>query len=504
MLEKSFSESELVLGLIGAVGTELKKVRDILADRLKVIGYEVVDVKVTNDVIKEIVKPEPSNDEYERISSLMDAGNEARKRSKDNSILALGAAGFIAGKRAKNPENDTPRHASRHAYIISSLKHPQEVEKLRAIYPLGFYLIGVHADEARRLDYLVNDKRIPEPLARKLIERDEDEHLDYGQRVADTFHLSDFFVRIDGDGDRLKTSIWRLLALLFGHPNVTPTFDEFAMFHAFTASLRSADLSRQVGAVIAVDQQVVATGANDAPKAGGGQYWPAVDKLPHEVRFPEDGRDFALGHDSNRVEQQKIIEDIVKQGTELGLDASKLEHALWTSRIRDLTEFGRVVHAEMDALLSCARMNISPVGGTLYTTTYPCHNCAKHIVVSGIRRVVFIEPYPKSKAIELHPDSIKVGFSDSAAAGEIGSMVLFEPFVGVGPRRFFDLFSMRLGSGYRLKRKDEDGKRREWKPEGGILRLQMMPASYLDLEFVASTMFNRARKKIEESNHAPS
>ena len=59
-----------------------------------------------------------------------------------------------------------------------------------------------------------------------------------------------------------------------------------------------------------------------------------------------------------------------------------------------------MVHAEMEALLSCARSGVSPVGGTLYSTTFPCHNCAKHIVAAGLRRVVYVEPYPKSRAVE--------------------------------------------------------------------------------------------------------
>jgi len=502
MLEKSFSESELVLALIGAVGTELGKVRDILEERLKVIGYKVVNVHVTTDVIPQIVQPKPwtENDEYARFKSLMDAGNDARKKSDDNSILALGAAGFIAGERPKD-ENEKPLYVSKQAYIISSLKHPQEVERLRAIYPEGFYLIGVHADDRRRLNYLMKDKRITQENAKKLMARDEDEHLEHGQRVTDTFHLSDFFVRIDGDDDRLKNSLWRLLGLLFGHPYVTPTFDEYAMFMAYAASLRSADLSRQVGAVIAVGNQVVATGANDCPKTDGGHYWPEADKLPGEIPFPKDGRDFARGFDSNKVEQQRIIDEILSNAKEMGLDPVKVKELLEASRIRDLTEFGRVVHAEMEALLSCVRARIPAKGGTLYSTTFPCHNCAKHIVAAGIRRVVFIEPYQKSKAIEFHPDSIQVGFSDSAAASIGGTMVNFEPFVGVGPRRFFDLFSLQLGSGYRLKRKDGVGKALEWKPEDGQLRLQMLPASYLDLEFIASNMFNLARKPQEEVSH---
>ena len=48
------------------------------------------------------------------------------------------------------------------------------------------------------------------------------------------------------------------------------------------------------------------------------------------------------------------------------------------------------------------------VGGTLYTTTFPCHNCTRHIVASGIAKVYYIEPYAKSLALELHNDAIEL------------------------------------------------------------------------------------------------
>ncbi|MFO2375906.1 cytidine deaminase, partial [Pseudomonas aeruginosa] len=75
----------------------------------------------------------------------------------------------------------------------------------------------------------------------------------------------------------LKAQLWRVIDILFGQPYVTPTFDEYAMFMAFSASLRSADLSRQVGAVLTRDEGIISTGANDVPKAGGGLYWPELD-----------------------------------------------------------------------------------------------------------------------------------------------------------------------------------------------------------------------------------
>ena len=81
---------------------------------------------------------------------------------------------------------------------------------------------------------------------------------------------------------------------------------------------------------------------------------------------------------------------------------------LANAAVTNLLEFGRIVHAEMSALTEAARRGRSVQGGTLHCTTFPCHICARHIIGSGIARVVYIEPYQKSRAKELYPDSISV------------------------------------------------------------------------------------------------
>ncbi|MCB2462707.1 hypothetical protein KQ705_15750, partial [Listeria monocytogenes] len=78
-----------------------------------------------------------------------------------------------------------------------------------------------------------------------------------------------------------------------------------------------------------------------------------------------------------------------------------------------------------------------------YCTTFPCHNCAKPILAAGITRVVYVEPYPKSRALEFHSESIHLKSQLDEKHDE--KLVAFEPFIGVGPRRFLDLFSMNLG-----------------------------------------------------------
>lgn len=225
----------------------------------------------------------------------------------------------------------------------------------------------------------------------------------------------------------------------------------------------------------------------------------AAPRLYHPLAQIEDegeGRDYKRGADSNKVEKQSIIDDILDKAAKQGIDRDILGPVLQASRIRDLTEFGRVVGAEMEALLACARNHLSPLGATIYCTTFPCHNCAKHIIAAGIARVVYAEPYEKSKAIEFHDDAIELGVADGA--GETSTGVCFAPFVGIGPRRFFDLFSMRLGSGHPLRRKNDDGQVLQWKLETAHLRLQMFPSTYLDIETLAVDRFLRAREALKQ------
>jgi deoxycytidylate deaminase len=493
-MENEF-DSELVIGLVSAVGTENRRVIDLLTERLGLAGYRVHEIKLSRDVIPLLCTvPDYEKSEYKRISHLMDAGNKARADSGDNSILALGAAAEVFAKRDK-AEDNSPKASPKTAYIIDSLKRPEEVARLRLIYPFGFVLVGVHADEERRRRHLTADRGMTPENADDLIRRDgEESKVKHGQRVNMTFHMADFFVRISQSQDQLRCDVKRMVSLWFGDPFITPTFDEHAMFMAFGAALRSADMSRQVGAVVTRNSQILSTGANDCPKAGGGLYWPERSEATQCIDDHPGGRDFTRKDgDSNRAEQIRIIERMIEEGGKDGLDKEKLDKLLENSPLRDLTEYGRVVHAEMEALLSCARNGLSTVGTTVYCTTFPCHNCAKHIIAAGVERVVYVEPYPKSKALEFHDDSIAPSGENTA---EGSGLVRFDAFVGIGPRRFFDLFSMQLSSSYELIRKDEHGKKTDWRIEKSRLRIQMRPTTYLDDEAKACTLFGKVRVQI--------
>jgi len=485
-LQGNFENSEIIIGIVSAVGTEAERVITPLKNRLSRFGYNVEEIKLSS-----LLTSAPTTSEYERIKGLMNAGDELRKSTNNNAILAYGSAKLIQEKRNSGIEKN--------AYIINSLKHPDEVEILRKIYGQGFYLFGIHTDKKRRLHYLTEDKNLTSIEADELTNIDEDENIKHGQRTRDTYHLSDFFINFTKNDDLVKNTIQRFLDLIFSHPYKNPTFDEFSMFMAFSSSVRSGDLSRQVGAVIAKNQQIIATGTNECPVSGGGHYWAQTDEESGNVTDTSDGKDYTRNEDSNKAEQNEIIQSIVSSVSKIDETSedciTAIQSVLEKSRIRDLTEFGRVVHAEMEAILSCARAGINCVGSTLYCTTFPCHNCAKHIIASGIKRVVYVEPYPKSKALEFHSDSIELRTKlDSKKESD---QVIFEPFTGVGARRFLDFFSMNLGMGNKLKRKDKEGHTVSWEIGEAIPRVALLPKSYLDIETFAAETFKKDNSKPE-------
>ena len=60
-----------------------------------------------------------------------------------------------------------------------------------------------------------------------------------------------------------------------------------------------------------------------------------------------------------------------------------------------------VLHAEANAITKIAKSGNSSEGATLYVTASPCIECAKLIIQSGIRRVVYSEKYRLEDGIEL-------------------------------------------------------------------------------------------------------
>jgi deoxycytidylate deaminase len=430
-----------VIGLVGPVGIDLGEVYTELARVLSDFKYETHDIHLSEqlgelDWDEELVEA-PAD---ERLWSYMSAGNRLRELWQRDDAFALLAINAITAERRRASGN-REKPLERHAYVLRSLKRKEEAERLRHVYGTRFVQLSLYSPKDARLEHLkdrIEKSRVhpheKEPVysAVRLVERDENESADHGQQVRSIFHEGDFFVDVRRD---LSREITRIVEILFGHPNRTPTRDEAGMFQAVAASRRSAELGRQVGAAICTpDGSVVAVGTNEVPRPGGGAYWEG-DSL--------DAREFTRGHDTNDLRKSTIARDLVDQLVEERLIREKtrarLTKIISTSAIDDLIEFVRAVHAEMAAITDAARRGISVAETVLYVTTFPCHHCARHIVAAGIRRVVYVAPYAKSLAGELHGDAICV---DPETSDPRRLEITFEPFVGVGPSRYLDLFAM--------------------------------------------------------------
>lgn len=120
----------------------------------------------------------------------------------------------------------------------------------------------------------------------------------------------------------------------------------------------------QVGAIIVKDNQIISDGFNGTPS----------------------------GFDNNCENEVKINREMCR--------VCEKEHCEGCDNIA-LDTKPEVLHAESNAITKCARSGRASEGATIYITHSPCLSCAKLIIQSGIKRVVYNEPYKNEDGINL-------------------------------------------------------------------------------------------------------
>lgn len=145
-----------------------------------------------------------------------------------------------------------------------------------------------------------------------------------------------------------------------------PSWDERFMMDAIGAATRSSCLIRAVGAAIVVDKRVVASGYNGAPSG-------MESCLETEECYYQD-----MAY-RNSVVTGKAYEDL------------KEEHK----------QFCKAIHAEKNAYNQCLMHGVSPRGGKLYITNFPCPPCVRDVIIpSGIAEVVIWKDYLKNPLLD--------------------------------------------------------------------------------------------------------
>lgn len=484
---KNRRSQELIIALCGAVGSGVKRLKDSLIEKLESSGYQVEHIRLSDLIAEQETnsKELKSLKGFLRYSTLQDLGDKLRKENSNSIVaeMAIRRINYIRNDKFSdsNESESTLKQVKptiKVAYILDQLKNPEEVHLLRTTYRNNFYLIGLLRNLNERKKNL-HEELIDEKQINELIERDRKDK-DYGQQVQDTITLSDYFIRNIDLAEEIKNSVSRLISLIHGTDHITPTRNETGIYNAYSASLRSACLSRQVGSCIMDESgNILATGCNDVPEYGGGLY-------SHESKL--DKRCYNKSGCYNDIHKGILKEQITNILIDKRISgATELADAIMeNTKAKYIIEYSRAIHAEMDAILSLARNTTSgSIGKIMYCTTYPCHSCARHIVAAGIKKVVYIEPYEKSLAKELHEDSIC--HTDNIEPNK----VIFESFEGVSPLRYEKFFK------YHSRRKHTSG-------SGAVQNYRVIDShhvdpSYLDSYFsYESKIVSELHKKIGE------
>ena len=443
----------LVLGFVGAIGTPWERILREFNESLRRFDYSTSTIhlsKLIDDLDYRPWGDLPERGSPEYYERRMNAGDLLRVKTRNGSAMAALAVREIITQRSAR--ND----CSSVAFILRSLKHPDEVTLMRHVYGRAFFLVGIACsiDERRHvLAESLSHFAQSRADAERLIVRDESDpdNREFGQNVRDTYSMSDVFVS-GATGVDVSSDIDRFIDSVFGAPFLTPTPHEEGMRFAHVASLRSAAASRQVGAaLVPVSGTPFVAGTNEVPRPGGGQYWTSDSP---------DFRDFRTGRDPNKVYINWVVQDLlerlrdhdwlsdgfrIKDGLELVELAFEAENSgssvLGDARVAALIEFTRCLHAEQATIINAARSGVITQGAVLYTTTFPCHECAKMIIGAGIIEVHYIEPYPKNLVKELFRDMIDVSPSVESAKGLVDGKVPFHQFLGIAPQWYSEAFT---------------------------------------------------------------
>jgi dCMP deaminase len=305
--------------------------KDTIAELLRAKGFAHVSL---SDIIREelAARRKPLT-----IPNLTTVGNELR-RTFGPGILAERALSRV----------DFGRN-----WVITSIRHPAEVEALRR--RIDFVLLFVDAPQRVRFERSLARARPGDPQTFEQFKAWEAQQLDphqgdpAAQAMAACRDMADEHINNDKDVEALKAKLDVFVARgLVEYFLPRPSWDEYFMMLAEVAAIRGNCLRRRVGAVIVHNRQILSTGYNGTPKG--------------ITNCSDGGCPRCSGHAPS---------------------GSSLDECL-------------CVHAEENAIVQAAAYGVPIRGATLYCTLSPCSYCAKSIINAGIVEVVYAGSYALS------------------------------------------------------------------------------------------------------------
>lgn len=230
--------------------------------------------------------------------------------------------------------------------VIDSIRNPAEavVFKKRSDFVLWF----VDAKQKTRFERLKKRGRPGDPTAfeefKWLEEAEEKGKLASSQNISKTIQMVDVAVKNDSSFENLYKNVDKALEKKTQNFE-RPSWDEYFMNVAHTVASRSNCVKRKVAAIVVKDKRIISTGYNGTPRGV---------KNCNEGGCPR-------------------CNSFADSGT-------KLEECVCS-------------HGEENAIVQASYHGVALLGSTLYTTYCPCLLCAKMIINSGIKKVVYKAEY---------------------------------------------------------------------------------------------------------------
>lgn len=319
--------------------------------------------------------------------------------------------------------------------IIDAIRNSMEATYFRERYA-AFYLISIHSDRwrqniAERVRKELGEKNtelidITTKCINKLAinEAKEDDFEngffccpDVSRCIAEAeIHMVN---RVEADSkDNLQQALkenifysleeqWMKYSSLILCPGlITPSSDERCMIIAYSAKFNSGCLSRQVGAAITNQfHSIRSIGWNDVP----------YGQIPCDLRSLADFHDrknldtpiyseFEHSNGEKRYRNTSFREKVIEDYSEELLSTQKSKGYAVPYCFKTLENnykqeknqvFTRSLHAEENAMLQNVKYGGEGLlNGIIYVTASPCELCSKKLYQIGIRKIVYIDPYP--------------------------------------------------------------------------------------------------------------
>lgn len=371
-----------IIGFTGSLGSGCTTSAKYLRDKQ---GYE--HISISNDVLK------PLADKYKHLFSTreqkQDFGNYARTEKRKEYLKALVEAVQNKGEKI----------------TIECFRNPIEIDALRDYYP-HFYLIALYAPKELRKSRQKEDK------FDLLDTRDSGEHEDkLGQQVRRCVNNADIVLdnshswEVVDDADDYFSKLMEFVKIL-EYPFRAPSEKEVIMHLAYSVSLLSSCIQRQVGAVITNENyRVLSTGNNNVPHASESCF--DLHSECYRIKRKEEHLPSISFCPFCGKELKAQLELLVKENrymSDLRCDKCGKDIFELISPSKEL-EYCRSLHAEENAILSnpytASSYNSKNNNMILFTTTFPCMLCAKKIASAGIKHLIFVEPYPFKESYDI-------------------------------------------------------------------------------------------------------